>query len=196
MTRWTSNIPNFRPWLRPFGWTLLGLLWGTAILLILIDTNRSDEDWLNLAESNIQQDLSTCLNSYKDGNKKLPSYCQICKLTYSDKGNLASWTNKPLRPPLDAIKNISQLHLSEEFLFSQNRMYYQEWRQSGNEREVILAPVYVPYAIDNDFLIPYIFLGRYSNRFSPKDLKQVEPYGPLQGTYIRVRSPNENALTN
>jgi signal transduction histidine kinase len=195
VSQWPLTNPKVKPWLQPAGWALLVALLFTAITLIVVDLRRGEGEWLSLAEKNIGQDLKACIEASDLGTEEVPSWCELCKLRYNREGKLVSWTNNPLLPPLEDIQSLGNLQLSEEFLFSQNRTYYQQWSKVDDEQvEVLLAPVHIPYSIDNNFLIPYLFLGRYTNRFEAKDIKRVAPYGPLAGQHIRLRSPNNTLL--
>ncbi|MFK7973093.1 MAG: ATP-binding protein [Bacteroidia bacterium] len=173
---------------------MLTTIWVLVIVLVVQDQNRTDAEWLIKAESEIQTDLTSCIERFKKGDANLPEHCQLCKLTYNKAGNLIAWTNNALLPPRQAIDSITKLQQREKFLFSENRTYYQEWQENGDETEVILAPVFVPYTIDNDFLLPYVFLGRHGTKFTAKDLKAVEPYKHYKGDYIRLRSPDNTFL--
>ncbi|MEZ4685676.1 MAG: hypothetical protein R3B47_06300 [Bacteroidia bacterium] len=194
MSSWSLSNPTIKSWLRPAGWTVFALLLATAIALIIVDIRRGEGIWLSIAENNIQGDLKACIEASVSDDANPPAWCALCKLRYNEEGKLVSWTNNPFLPPLEDIQSLGKLRLSEEFLFSHNRTYYQQWDKIGEEYEVLLAPVHIPYSIDNDFLIPYLFLGRYTDRFEPKDLKAVAPYGALSGQYIRLRSPNNTYL--
>ncbi len=158
------------PFRKGFPWLAAGLLLLlVSTALYLYDLERSEADILSEVQRSLNDDFQACIDRYATG-VVLPSAeepdCQACALTYvrmSSGDRLVSWTNNEYLPT--EARNINRLrNLENRTLLRSDdgrRVYYQLRQQKGDTTLVILLPIHLSYEVNNEFLPPYIFLGRW-----------------------------------
>jgi two-component system nitrogen regulation sensor histidine kinase NtrY len=169
----------------------------TSLGLFMYDAELSEEELLKKAQSSLQEDLNRCVAKFDSSLPYEPSdkdFCLGCELIYSEAGRLISWTQSEFLPPKDRIDRLSKIEATEDFLESPGRRYIQILKEEGGRKKVILVPVYIQYKVQNSFLVPYVFLGRYTKLFDDEDRKQVKPFDKIPGrNFVRLTSANRNA---
>ncbi|MFN0203246.1 MAG: ATP-binding protein [Bacteroidia bacterium] len=156
--------------------TLGGAILVIAILLAVYDYSRSDADLLKTVEENIQKDFNDL--TYKIENQKplgISSDLLVCKLLYDsveNDGKLLNWLGHHYLPPFQNIGKIGNVPIQQVLNYG-NKIYYQIRKRVEGGTAVYLIPISIRYEIVNDFLKPYIFLGRYYPKISQADIQQV-----------------------
>ena len=153
-----------------------GFLFLTSVVLYVFDQGRSEEGLLEAVQGNIQADFEACLAAAQNPELPRPDACHLCDLRYSASGRLSHWSNSTYLPPQDYIERIERIS-ADRVITLQNRTYYQiRIRKQGITR-VLLIPVYISYEVENEFLRPFIFMGRWSSVLSDEEqayLRNVE----------------------
>ncbi|MEZ4776069.1 MAG: ATP-binding protein [Bacteroidia bacterium] len=130
----------------------------------------TDEEILIRVEEKLNADFRTCISAYsKDISGDMvspPENCHACEMIYDIKtGRLRSWTNQPYLATQKSINLLKSLPDSV-IVRMENRAYYQIRTQLGDSTAIVLIPLNISYQVQNDFLIPYIFLGRWEKTLS------------------------------
>lgn len=187
-----KKIPYF------FGLLFCILCLAASLGLYLYDWGLSDDELLIAAESAIQDDLNACAARYDTSLHYKPNasdFCTTCELLYDDSGKLVSWSNNEFLPPKNRIDRISKIHRDEDFLLTPGKTYLQIMSQEEKFTRVVLVPVYIEYKVSSNFLIPYVFLGRYSDLFSEKDRsEEIRPNENIREKFIRLESPKNGSF--
>ncbi|MEO0895944.1 MAG: ATP-binding protein [Bacteroidota bacterium] len=129
----------------------------------LYDADRTDAEIIERIGTEIQEDLHSCIE-YLTQNPDLEpgptDLCQHTKLVYNSDGLLKSWSDEtylPAQTYIDRLRDISTLPLIQ----LQDRYYYQIRKDYLDSTNVFLIPLYTSYPVQNQFLVPYVFLGRH-----------------------------------
>ena len=166
-----------------------------SLLVFLYDKSLDESKLLDKAQEALQEDLNRCMAKYDSSLPYEPSEskdCIACELTYSEAGRLISWTQSEYLPPKNKIERLSKIEADEAFLQTSRRFYVQMVTQENNRKRVILIPIYIQYQVKNNFLVPYVFLGRYSSLFNYEDRKNVKPFDRVGGSnFVRLVSPKD-----
>ena len=132
-----------------------------GVVLYLYDQDRSDEELTNLVQRGIQEDFEACITHYRTTPTPLHTeQGNACTLKYGREGRLLSWSNSQFLPGLAEIDFIDKLTRSP-LVRLQNHFYYQVRRPGPDHALVILIPLHITYEVYNEFLDPYLFLGRW-----------------------------------
>ena len=146
-------------------WLLAGsLLLFVSVALYLYDQGESDHDVLLGVEQAWQRDLEAAIAYYQaqDPDPDLPvPPGEVCRLLYAPSGRLESWSNNEYLPQQKLIDRLSDIPISRLVTIG-NRAYYQIRVVKGAHTEVRLLPLYIRYEVNNEFLVPYIYLGRWA----------------------------------
>ncbi len=182
----TSAFPDKgRIWLNLSLFMLL-----TSSSLYVLDYIRSDLEILRDVKDKLQSDFEDCISYYSTPDHKRthnPDISPAVELTYDQTGKLINWSNNKFLQEDEKIHRLASLPLdkvweSRKFIFYQIRKSYQ------NGTYVALIPIYNTFEINNRFLVPYIFLGRWqnSNLFSEQDKRslKITPGQKEQGILI------------
>lgn len=164
------------PFKKGLPWLIAGLLLLTvSSVLYLYDLGLSDEDILTRIENKLNEDFRTCVATYsQDGitpSAELPADCHACELIYSASGRLNSWTNKEYLPTQKHINRLRDVPDSV-LVRKENRTYYQIRRKMADSTSVVLIPLWITYDANNEFLLPYIFMGRWEGAFEGYNQQQ------------------------
>ncbi len=157
-------------------WLIVGYLClSTSAVLYVYDIYHSDEGLIRKIESHIQGQLNECIQYYSSEDSSLtpPESCLSCKLTYNFYGDLTSWTNNEYLPAQRYIRTAGILPMSNVVEFDGD-IYYQLKRRVRGNTIVHLIPLYINYDLVNDFLSPYVFLGKYSDRLTSGQIRDLE----------------------
>ncbi|WNJ20385.1 ATP-binding protein [Pontibacter sp. G13] len=178
-----------------------GLPWlagGLALLLCsltlsLVDFFLGDELMLEEIQSDMQTDFEECLEYYQlppqKRPKNKPEGCIACELTFQRR-NLQSWTENTFLPPQKEIENLRYIS-NKEVVELANRSYFQKRTLAGDTTHILLIPLHIQYEVDNEFLTPYVFLGRYRSNFLDEDKSYLKR---LQATAGGIRNQAEITL--
>ncbi len=168
-----------------------------SLLVFLYDKSLDQDELLEKAQRTLQDDLNRCMAKYDSSLPYEPSEskdCVACELTYSEAGRLISWTQSEYLPPKDRIERLSKIQAAEDVLETSRRFYVQMLSEEGDRKRVILIPIYIQYQVKNNFLVPFVFLGRYSKLFTYEDRKNVKPFDRVTGSnFVRLESPKDGS---
>ncbi|MEZ4829999.1 MAG: ATP-binding protein [Bacteroidia bacterium] len=154
------------PFKKGLPWLVAGLLLLLiSTVLYLYDMELSDEEILGRVEEKLNEDFRNCVSAY---SRELageditpPAHCHACELIYENKtGRLRSWTNQPFLSTQKFLNLLKTLPDSV-IIRLENRAYYQLRTPLDDSTDVILIPLHIDYQIKNEFLVPYLFLGRW-----------------------------------
>lgn len=177
------------------GFFLTSLCLIASLLVYLYDNSLDENKLLEKAQRSLQEDLNRCMAKYDSSLPYEPSEsedCIACELTYSETGRLISWTQSEYLPPKDKIERLSKIEADEAVLETSRRFYVQMLTEESSRKRVILIPIYIQYQVKNNFLVPYVFLGRYTNLFNDEDRKNVKPFDRVSGSnFVRLVSPKD-----
>ena len=145
--------------------------------LYIYDVYNTDERLINKLTQHIESSLELCINQY---SKDLPPNpeCISCTLEYDPYENLYSWTNTPFLPAQRRIESQAILQ-NEKILNLDGRRYYQIRMREKGRIKVILLPLSIEYPILNDFLSPFIYLGKYYEKLNSDQLRTLEVSDPM-----------------
>ncbi|RMG22077.1 MAG: sensor histidine kinase, partial [Bacteroidetes bacterium] len=152
------------PFKKGFPWLSAGvLLFFVAFVLYLYDDSRTDLDILQEIQTSLQEDFDACLRYYNldsVARTQVPQpACVACELTYDELGKLVQWNQNEYLPTQNRINRLR--FKDEPLLEYENRVYYQVRVRNGPNIHVTLIPLHITYSINNEFLIPFVFLGRW-----------------------------------
>ncbi|MEL6623973.1 MAG: ATP-binding protein [Bacteroidota bacterium] len=151
------------------GWLVAAiLLLFLSFFFYLYDKDRTDEEILSSLQETLQEDIQSCLSYYTSTDPIGPpptDACQVCKLSYNTFGRLTSWTNSEFLPSSRSIDRLDDLPDNTVVTLQDNRSYFQIRKASLDSTLVFLVPLYIRYEVNNDFLPPYVFMGRYHEAY-------------------------------
>lgn len=140
---------------------ILGIiLFFGSVSYAIWESKIADVGVLKQAETQIQQDFDGLLASLGTANKE--SMFPTCEVSYNQKGEIVHWTGKAFLPSIDTLKQGLQMWNEKETLFeTRNRIYYVVPDLHDSLIRYHLIPLYIRYEITNNYLPPYLFMGRY-----------------------------------
>lgn len=157
-----ENIPLHKR----LAWLTLGLLLVfISMIIYLVDYLRTDKDILYHVREAIQSDFIECINYFrqdKDQRSEPKSYFTACELEYDKTGKLISWTRNEYLPKEKEIRRLENLNQDRILRLGRNA-YYQYRRQDTSGVHVVLIPLHIGYDIENRFLVPFTYLGRWTH---------------------------------
>lgn len=160
-----------------------------SALFVFYDKQHSDEQIFQSLERNIQADFNELVGEIKKNSpKSINSAYPVCHLTYDLDGKLANWDNQHSLPPFAYLVRIGNLPNTEVLNFS-DKIYYQIRKRSKDTTHLFLIPISIHYNISNDFLRPYVFLGRYYAETDLADLQQIRLGTLKKGKPLVLRNP-------
>jgi len=154
-----------------------------SAVLYLYDADRQDSEIIKGIESEIQEDLTTCIKFYQQTPELSPGpddLCQTSRLLFNEEGKLVKWTREQYLPAqrfLDRLKDIS----NRPIITLQGRSFYQMRKAYSDSTVIHLLPLHIQYQVKNEFLVPYVFMGRH--RKNRQNDKQAEE---LRGLIVNV----------
>ena len=131
------------------------------------DRLRTDEKILNEIQLTLQDDFEACLRYYsaeRTPDQEPPQGCVACELEYDKSNRLIKWSATKYLPRAHDINRLRDLQKGPLMVLG-NRTYYQLRRGEGDHTLVDLIPLSITYEINNEFLAPYYFLGRWHEKF-------------------------------
>ncbi|MCI4669097.1 MAG: HAMP domain-containing histidine kinase [Bacteroidia bacterium] len=148
-------------------WLVLAtfLLFISAVLY-LYDIDRSDAEIIAKIGNEVQEDLYSCINFYNENPDVIPSkedICQAARLVYNDVGELEKWSREDYLPAQQYIDRLKDIQTYSLFII-QDRSYFQIRKVFKDSSIIYLIPLNVKYQVQNDYLIPYVFMGRHRLR--------------------------------
>ncbi|MDX2247686.1 MAG: ATP-binding protein [Bacteroidia bacterium] len=140
-----------------------------STVLYLYDLELSDEEILARVEEKLNADFRTCITAYSKEGAGVPvaslESCHACEMIYAKSGRLKTWNNQEYLATQKFVNLLKDLPDSV-IVRLENRAYYQIRTQLGDSISVVLIPLHITYQAQNNFLIPYIFLGRWEETLS------------------------------
>lgn len=190
------------PFKKGFPWLSAGvLLFLVSIVLYLYDSSRSDNDILQEVKSGLQADFDACLRYYQlDSIARIQvpkPVCVACELTYDELGRLIQWSNNeylPVQKQINTLKVLNQASL----LTYDDRAYYQLRRRKGPQTHVTLIPISIKDKINNEFLLPFVFFGRWQQHLS-KEIKwpisSLFSIDEIRALKVSLNSPSTDGIS-
>ncbi|MEM6263382.1 MAG: hypothetical protein AAGI38_12795 [Bacteroidota bacterium] len=180
---------------KPFFTYLLWTLPGVVLLLVsgllaFYDAGQSDEVLKGRAQRTLQQDLNRCVQASinKKPGRKIPGYCKACDLTYSESGKLISWENSQFLPAYERI-NLLKLIPQEEIVYYGNRVYLQLRQAQQGQTRVVFIPIYFDYGIENEYLLPHVFLGTLRSQFTDDEVRRIRVSTERMPEEVNLNTP-------
>lgn len=148
-----------------------------GILLLIVSTGiyvydekRSDSEIHNDMQASLEktfQDYLIYCQTNDTPNPKADSLMRASRLVYDAEGVLKTWTNVTFLPAMDRINRLS--YFKDQYVWETNeRAYYVIQQVKKDSTTVILIPLRISYRVQNQFLIPYFYLGTYHDLFYGK----------------------------
>ncbi|MEM6633079.1 MAG: ATP-binding protein [Bacteroidota bacterium] len=156
--------------------------------LYIYDIYNTDERLVNKLVDHVESSLERCINQFSNNLPPDPE-CISCTLEYDPYKNLYSWTNTPFLPAQKRIESQETLP-NHKILNFDGRRYYQIRRREKGRIKVILLPLSIEYPIVNDFLTPFIYLGKYYDRLNSDQLRALDVSDPEASGEQEARSVN------
>ena len=183
------------PFRKGLPWLIAGLLFLlVSTVLYLYDFNLSDKELLSRVESKLNEDFKECIDAFNNDSPRSDadlSYCHFCRLNYSRLGRLSSWENKEYLPTQKSISKLSDISKEDRIFKVNNRTYYQVRKEYKDSTSIILIPIRITYEVSNNYLIPFVFLGRSEDVLNgdQKYLNDLQisiepPYSDSEDPYI------------
>ncbi|MDX2287043.1 MAG: ATP-binding protein [Bacteroidia bacterium] len=160
------------PFVKGLPWLLAGiLLLIVSASLFLFDADRTDAEIIADAGRTLQSEFDACVAYYSlppaQRPPEPPEGCTACELAYAPNRHLVRWTSSSYLPSQRFIDRLPQVADTPVVRF-ENRHFYQIRRSSSDSVFVSLIPLYITYAVDNEFLPPFIFLGSWHDLLARK----------------------------
>ncbi len=134
---------------------------------LLIDVQEKiQSDFHQLIEENQTQSQEIILN-FRKGDI-LPEDDHVVRLVYSKDCQLIQWSETARIPSLRWKDDLCQFP-DKRVIQDQNKWYYLRHFQSETFNLVSLIPIQINYRVENLFLPPFVYLGRYRNN---RDVQQ------------------------
>ena len=145
-----------------------------SAVLYTYDLTWTDEDILETVKEDIQQSFESCLSFYsrRSPRSELNSDCLACELVYDVHDELTYWTENQYLPSEKDIGDFSKVK-TDKILSFRNRIYYQLRSANPDSTRIVLIPISITYDVNNDFLIPYAFLGNRGKKLSDFEKKAI-----------------------
>ena len=145
-----------------------------SAVLYAYDLTWSDEDILQTVKADIQTSFESCLSYYskRSPRSEVMEECLACELVYNVRDELTYWTENQYLPSEQEIGDFSKVK-TDKILSFRNRIYYQIRNANPDSTRIVLIPISITYDVNNDFLIPYTFLGRRGEKLSNPEKKAI-----------------------
>lgn len=153
------------PFQKGYPWLVAGLLLlAVCAALYTYDSSRSNEALLTQLEQQVQRDFQEAIETCTG----LPFTTQIesevpypaAQLLYSPGGRLIAWNNNGFLPKEKAIQYLRDIPRDKVLPLDEYRTYYQIRERRHDSTAITLIPIHLTYKVNNDFLLPYFFLGK------------------------------------
>jgi two-component system nitrogen regulation sensor histidine kinase NtrY len=153
------------PFQKGYPWLVAGfLLLAVSAALYIYDNSRSDRELLSQLESQVQRDFKRTIDFFTG----LPFSTRIneiapapaSQLIYSPGGRLIAWNNNSYLPLEKEIKYLKDVKPDKVISLDDYRTYYQIRENRHDTTAITLIPISITYKVNNDFLLPYYFLGQ------------------------------------
>lgn len=149
-------------------WLILGsLLLVVSGSIFMYDFFRSDEEIMLEVQTAVQEDFTGFLQHYENELKADPlidSLARASHLFYNAQGRLVSWSNNTFLPAYEKINRLSYLGTKPVWEVGERAYYvFRNDRQEGTA--IVLIPLRIGYNVRNQYLQPYLFMGRYHDLF-------------------------------
>jgi signal transduction histidine kinase len=185
------------------------ILPGGLLLLILagagwfLDRSRDQDDWRARTESHIQSDFLETVESavqesrriardFKNSRHLATDNSQVVRLVMDNNCRIVQWSNSELVPSSRILNDLCDFP-NYRTLPDRNKLYYYFRHQIPGYVLVTLIPLQVTYKVENDFLPPYLFMGRYNhNRFVQNHIRDFHLDLRQVPGAIRIFDANEN----
>ncbi len=158
-------------------WLILGLLLLIVSMgIFAYDLSRDDAEIYRTLQADIQNDFHDLLRHYDEHPTPGPlidSLARACHLVFDEDGRLKSWSGSQFLPVYNQISRLDYINTSPVWTVGRQSFYVVRHDQSAETR-VVLIPLSISYQVENEFLQPFFFFGRYHNMF----------YGPRAGSNI------------
>ena len=158
-------------------WLILGLLLLIVSMGIFVyDLSRDDAEIYRSLQADIEADFQQILRHYDEHPEPSPetdSLARACHLVFDQAGRLKSWSGSQFLPGYNQISRLDYINTSPVWTVGGQSFYVVRHDQS-EETRLILIPLSILYQVENEFLQPFFFFGRYHNMF----------YGPRAGNNI------------
>lgn len=123
-------------------------------------------------ESNIQADFLELLEDTKATSAQileefrpgdlLPEDPRLVRLMFNQDCRLVQWSNPERMPESRILKDLCNFP-QRRTIPNKNKVYYFQREETAEFKLVTLIPVHVSYKVENEFLPPYVYLGRYQD---------------------------------
>ena len=190
------------PFKKGLPWLAAGLLlFLVSMIVFLYDLSRTDQDILSELESSLQIELDKSIWYYSSldsiSSTTNQPHSPVCKLVFGPTQTLQSWSQNqylPLQKHIDRLRNVSE----NKLLQLDERYYYQIRTYYPDSTVTYLIPLMSSYEVDNNFLEPYLFLGKWKQLFSTSQIKSFRcSAGPMSDgieAEIQLFGPEDEVL--
>lgn len=164
--------------LRPFFLPFVGLLMLGASLLLHLVLVEEDEDALRKdLESEIQADFLALIEKTQTEAVEILGHYhrghgmeqneEALRLIFSKDCQLVQWSESERMPSVRILGDLCNFP-DKRTITDKNKVFYLRHLDTEDYNLVTLIPVQVDYKVDNAFLPPYLYLGRYGDDHSVK----------------------------
>jgi two-component system nitrogen regulation sensor histidine kinase NtrY len=168
----------------------LAFLTGMLFVLLalggwLMDNRRSDADLIADVEQNMQADFLEAVEEtvqrsreiakeFKEDKQLEVSDDNVVRLVLDANCRIVQWSNSELLPSSRILHDLCDFP-NFRTLPDRNKLYYYFRHQIPGFTVVTLMPLQIGYKVTNDFLPPYVFLGRYTDdAFVQRHLREFD----------------------
>lgn len=149
-------------------WLIVGsLLLVVSGSFFMYDYFRSNDEIMLEIQASLQEDFTGFLQHYENNLQPDPlidSLARASHLYYNAQGRLVTWSNNTLLPAYEKINRLSYLGTRPVWEVGERAYYvFRNDRQEGTA--IVLIPLRIGYNVRNQYLQPYLFLGRYHDLF-------------------------------
>ncbi|GAB4410880.1 MAG: hypothetical protein OHK0039_15600 [Bacteroidia bacterium] len=140
------------------------LLIFVSCALYVYDLTTKEEDLLFEVSRDWQRDFEACVAFHSGKTDRRPSsQCEVCELVYEN-GNLRHWSDNRFLPQQQFIDNLEDMP-DDGIVELGGQVYFQIRERKARQVIVKIIPLYITYPVRNNVLAPYLFLGRWADRF-------------------------------
>lgn len=151
---------------------LAGLLSLATLLLILFSPGTFPKSLKARIEKELQEDFLQRVHETEarsleylakfGEDEALSDEKGVVRLLLDSKCDLIRWTNSEQMPSARTLPDLCTFP-NMRVLDDRNKVYYLMRHEAESHTLVTLVPIHISYKVENSFLPPYIFLGRYEN---------------------------------
>lgn len=102
----------------------------------------------------------------------------IVRLIFNDRCQLVQWSHPEIMPSAKFVHDLCG-YPANRTIEDKGKTYYLQSHQKGRFKMITLLPISLTYKVDNTNLPPYVYLGRYQDRFG------VDSYSDLFSVHLR-----------